>query len=127
MYQHFLFKPKIDGKSNAKNSISIRFKIITLKKNSRLDPSRKIPTTRNIVPESKSSKAENNQDRSSRFRFLDDTRLPNQPPPGFPRWLLPGFRNRVRGGRLRPRTHTRAARRSMILYIPQIPQTVYNP
>lgn len=127
MYQHFLFKPQIDGKSNAKNSISIRFKIITLKKNSRLDPSRKIPTTRNIVPENKSSKAENNQDRSSRFRFLDDTRLPNQPPPGFPRWLLPGFRNRVRGGRLRPRTHTRAARRSMILYIPQIPQTVYNP
>lgn len=127
MYQHFLFKPQIDGKSNAKNSISIRFKIITLKKNSRLDPSRKIPTTRNIVPESKSFKAENNQDRSSRFRFLDDTRLPNQPPPGFPRWLLPGFRNRVRGGRLRPRTHTRAARRSMILYIPQIPQTVYNP
>lgn len=54
MYQHFLFKPQIDGKSNAKNSISIRFKIITLKKNSRLDPSRKIPTTRNIVPESKS-------------------------------------------------------------------------
>lgn len=29
MYQHFLFKPQIDGKSNAKNSISIRFKIIT--------------------------------------------------------------------------------------------------
>lgn len=54
MYQHFLFKPQIDRKSNAKNSISIRFKIITLKKNSRLDPSRKIPTTRNIVPESKS-------------------------------------------------------------------------
>lgn len=128
MYQHFLFKPQIDGKSNAKSSISIRFKIITnVEKNSRLNPSRKIPTTRNIVPESKSSKAENNQDRSSRFRFLDDTRLPNQPPPGFPRWLLPGFRNRVRGGRLRPRTHTRAARRSMILYIPQIPQTVYNP
>lgn len=29
MYQHFLFKPQIDGKSNAKSSISIRFKIIT--------------------------------------------------------------------------------------------------
>lgn len=51
----------------------------------------------------------------------------NQPPPGFPRWLLPGFRNRVRERtqarvRMRPRTHT-----SMIPYIPQIPQTVYNP
>lgn len=129
MYQHFLFKPQIDGKSNAKNSISIRFKIITnVEKKLEIGPIKENSHYSKYRPRKQEfSKAENNQDRSSRFRFLDDTRLPNQPPPGFPRWLLPGFRNRVRGGRLRPRTHTRAARRSMILYIPQIPQTVYNP